>query len=203
MCKIKAVLFDADGVLTIPGELFSVIYAKEKDFDSSRFENFFRQLYPQARIGKADLKELIAQNQDIWEWDGEIDDLLKIWFETENIQNKELIGLIAKIRAKGTPCYIATNQEKYRGEFMKEKMFKGKFDGIFVSSDFGVEKPDHKFFERVIKEIQKDTPDIKPGEIVYFDDSHGHIDSAKKIGLESYVYKDISHVKQILHSVSV
>ena len=38
----KCILFDTDGVLTLPEEVFSVVYARSHALDPEPFEEFFR-----------------------------------------------------------------------------------------------------------------------------------------------------------------
>lgn len=42
MSKIKAILFDADGVLTLPEEVFTTMYTKSRGLDPEPFENLFK-----------------------------------------------------------------------------------------------------------------------------------------------------------------
>src|SRR5690242_10916855 len=91
MQQIKAILFDADGVLTLPEEFFSQVYARSRGLDPEPFETFFKTQFPAARIGKADLKELVQQTSELWQWEGSIDDLLRLWFETEAVRNEPLL----------------------------------------------------------------------------------------------------------------
>src|SRR5690606_22270560 len=132
------ILFDADGVLTLPEEVFSIVYSRSHGLDPKPFEEFFRTDWKPIVTGKVDLKESIASNPGLWQWPGEIDDLLKYWFETEDVRNQELIEIIHQLKDAGVPCYLATEQEKYRGEYMKNVMFKDLFDGYFVTAELGV-----------------------------------------------------------------
>ena len=43
--KIEAVLFDADGVLILPEEVFSVVYAKSHGLSPAPFDQFFRESF--------------------------------------------------------------------------------------------------------------------------------------------------------------
>jgi hypothetical protein len=56
------VLFDADGVLTLAEEVFSVVYARSHGLDPKPFEQFFRNDWKPIVTGKVDLKESIAAN---------------------------------------------------------------------------------------------------------------------------------------------
>lgn len=196
--KTSVVLFDADGVLTLPEEVFSIAYARSRGLDSELFEQFFRNDWPSIVTGKKDLKESISENPELWQWDGDVDELLKYWFKTEDVRNEPLIELIRELKARGLPCYLATDQEKYRAEYMKNVMFKDVFMGHYVSASLGVTKNDPKFFEAIVSDLELKYPAINPSEIVFFDDSQSKIDTAKSVGINGQLYQSVQHVRSVL-----
>jgi putative hydrolase of the HAD superfamily len=196
--KTQVILFDADGVLTLPEEVFSIVYARSHGFDVEPFEQFFRNDWQEIVTGKKDLKESIAENQELWRWDGSPEELLKFWFETEDVRNEELLEIISKLKAKGIFCYLATDQEKYRGEYMQSVMFKDIFDGYFISASLGVTKTNPKFFEMIIEQLQQKYPELRPQDITFFDDSQSKVDTACSVGINGQLYKDIEQVKALL-----
>ncbi len=196
--KTRVILFDADGVLTLPEEAFSVVYARSHGFDPEPFEQFFRNDWQEIVTGKKDLKESIAKNQELWLWDGSHDELLSYWFETEDVRNKELLELVSKLRAKDMPCYLATDQEKYRGQYMQNVMFKDLFDGYFISADLGVTKTNPKFFEMIVEQLQQKYPELLPQDITFFDDSQSKVDTACSVGINGRLYSDIKQVVALL-----
>ena len=197
--EIKAVLFDADGVLTLPEEVFSRVYAQSHGFDPEPFEEFFRNDWKPIVTGKKDLKESIAANPDLWKWEGSVDDLLKYWFETEDVRNDQLIELIRGLRDQGMPCYLATEQEIYRGEYMKNVMFKDLFDGYFVTAELGVSKTEPAFFEMIIDNLKLQHPGIAPGNVVFFDDSQSKVDTACSTAINGQLYTGVDHVRSVLN----
>lgn len=196
--EIKAVLFDADGVLTVPEEVFSLVYSKSHGLDTEPFEIFFKTEWQKIVTGKKDLKQSISENPALWQWNGTPESLLEYWFKAEDVRNEELLNLIPKIRTKGLHCYLATDQEYYRGEYMKQVMFKDLFDGFFISADLGVVKKDPKFFELIVKELKNVDPTIQAGNILFFDDSQSKVDSAKSVGLVAHLYTGTQQVKSLL-----
>lgn len=198
---VKAVLFDADGVLTLPEEVFSIVYAKAQNVDPEPFEQFFRSEWKSIVIGKKDLKESIMNNPELWHWDGDVDDLLKYWFETEDVRNGELIELIQEIKFRGIPCYLATEQEKYRGEYMKNIMFKDLFDEYFVTAELGVSKTEPEFFRIIIGELKCRQPGIQPDEIMFFDDSRSKVETACSTGINGHLYTSVDQVKSTMKQV--
>ena len=197
---VKVILFDADGVLALPEEAFSVVYARSHGLDPEPFEQFFRNDWKPIVTGKKDLKESMAENPKLWQWDGNVDDLLKYWLETEDIRNDELIELIRAMKGQGVPCYLATEQEIYRGKYMKDIMFKDLFDGYFVTAELGVSKTEPKFFKMIIKELKLQHPDIQPKEIIFFDDSQSKVDVACSTGIDGRLYTNVDQVKDLINA---
>ncbi|MCA9333150.1 HAD hydrolase-like protein [Candidatus Saccharibacteria bacterium] len=196
--KYKVAIFDADGVLTIPKELFSEQYVRNHGGDLNQLSGFFKNDFQNAIIGKADLKELIAEYHDVWQWNGSPDELLSMWFRNENIQNKPMLELVATVRNAGVPCYLATNQEKYRGEYMREIMFPGIFDYYFISSEMGCKKPEQEYFEKLLSKVAEDHPRVKPKEIIFLDDTVSHVEGAKKLGINAHLFESVYQAESLL-----
>src|SRR6266702_1567965 len=195
----RYILFDADGVLTLPEDVFSVVYARSHGLDTDPFENFFRNEWSPIVTGAKDLKESIAANPELWQWNGSVDELLDYWFKTEDVRNEELLKLIGEIKNKGIPCFLATDQEKYRAEYMKSVMFKDLFSGYFVSAELGVGKTDTRFFALVLARLGVEYPVIKPSEVIFFDDSQSKVDTAKAVGIDARLFEDNKQIRELLN----
>jgi len=195
--KFLAVLFDADGVTITPKAPFSVQYAAIHGFDAKKLGSFFNEKFSEALIGKRDLKQLLEEGRELWHWEGSVEGLLEEWFETENHVNTDLIALIQQLRAKGIKCYLAMNQEKYRTKYIKEKMFPTEFDKIFSSAEIGFKKPDTRYYEYIINELRNDHLISGPNDLAYLDDSVSNVESAKSLGIASFLYTNVSLVKQL------
>ena len=189
--KYKAVLFDVDGVLIVPPKLFSVQYCEKYGVNPKLQEQFYStKEFQNSGIGKFDLKEAIRIHNDKWQWQGEIDELLTMWFEGENCPNEPLLKIIEELRSNGTKVYLATQQEKYRAHFLREEVFKDKIDGMFVSCDIGYGKHENHFWKAILKELQP----LQPSEIAYFDDRESLVELAKEHGIMAFIYNDADQV---------
>jgi putative hydrolase of the HAD superfamily len=195
--KYKAILFDVDGVLIIPPKLFSQQYCEKYKVDSKKQEQFYAtKEFRDSSIGKFDLKEAIRIHNDKWQWQGDTDDLIQMWFKAENYPNKSLLYIMKQLRARGTKLYLATQQEKYRKKYLEKEIFKDKIDGIFCSCDIGYAKHDDNFWKIVLKKVE-----FKPEQIAYFDDNQKLVRLAKKHGIAAFVYRSTDQVKsEILSS---
>lgn len=198
MTKYKVVLFDADGVIVTPKKKFSHQFAEKYGIDPEHFQEFFKGDFTKAIIGQADLKEVILKYNHIWKWNNDPQELLDMWFESENVINAKLLELIEELKIIGVHVCLATHQEKYRAKYMREVMFPGVFDNYFISSEIGATKTTAAYWDFVLTQLKKDIPDIKPSEILFFDDTQQNIDAANKAGIKGIYYNDIEQVKTVL-----
>jgi putative hydrolase of the HAD superfamily len=186
---------DADGVLIRNERLFSHQYAEEQSLEAEQIEPFFHGRFRLATVGKADLKQLIAEHSDLWHWHGTPEELLEKWFKAEDNVDQALLGTLQQLRAAGTKVYLATDQERYRVAYMRQHMFNDKLDGIFVSCELGYEKIQPEFWREVLGRL----PGTNPHDVIFFDDSQSKVDAATAAGLDARLYTDRSQVEALLH----
>lgn len=191
---IKAILIDVDGILN-NGDRFSARYAKTYGVDISILTPFFDGPFKQCLVGEADLKEELRKVSRVWKFEGDIDELVyDFWFSGEININQGILKVLKKIRKKGIPLFIATNQEKYRAQFLWENMkFNRYFEKIFASGYLGVSKADPQFFAKVLEEIR-----YKPEEVMYWDDREKNIHAAKTLGIKGYLFTNIGNFIETL-----
>lgn len=185
--KTKCILFDADGVI-INSEIFSVQYQKRFGVTNDEMLPFFMGIFQDCLTGKADLKEVITPYLKNWKWAGTVDDFLQFWFKAEHHIDEKMIDLVKVLQSKNIKCHLATNQEGYRTEYMKNTMgFKDIFDHIFSSAEIGYKKPDREFYQFIFNWINK-TESTAKEEIFYIDDSQKAIDAANSFGINGHFY---------------
>src|ERR1700753_989596 len=118
---IDVVLFDVDGVLA-NGKPFSFYLERDYGITTDMASAFFRHKFVPCLIGEADLKVEISDYLQQWGWTKSVDELLDYWFTCEHIIDQLLIDYVEQLRQQGTPCYLATQQEKYRTASLLDKM---------------------------------------------------------------------------------
>jgi len=192
---VKTLLFDLDGVLTLTEEVFSVIYSRSRGYDLAPFTEFFQTEWSDFVTGKKDLKQHIEDNPQFWKWDRSPDELLDFWFKSEDVKNDALIEIIQGMRKNGIKCYIATEQERYRTDYIRNVMFKNDFDGVFSTAEIGFKKKDPRFFENVLESLGVD-----PADLIYFDDSRSKVDAAKATGIQAYLYERPGQVAKTIET---
>ena len=195
---IKVLIFDADGVL-INGDIFSKRFSKEYNIDINKINPFFDGPFKDCLVGKADLKEAIVPYLEEWGWKDGVDSFLEYWFSTEHSIDQGLIDYIQEYRKNGIKCVMATNQEKYRAEYMFNKIgFINSFDKMYVSAHLGHTKTNTQFFEKLVSELT----DIKKDEILFWDDDIKNINTAKEFGINAELYITFEDFKQKMKNYS-
>jgi putative hydrolase of the HAD superfamily len=197
----KVVVLDVDGVLVVPEEPFSWRYARDNGLDRALFSPFFQGEFQDTLIGKADLRQLLQANLHLWQWNDSVDELMRLWFESENIPNTPIIAAVRGLKHHGVARYFATNQEKYRAEYIRTRVFDNDlFDGDYVSADIGLKKPDPQFFQHVLDDLQIKHPGIVARDILLVDDTLEHVKSAKSLGFDAAHYNEQSaeSIQQII-----
>lgn len=183
--KIKIILFDADGVI-ITGKPFSKYLETRYNIPKIELDTFFFGIFKKCLLGQRDLKEELPPYLRRWRISLSVEEFLYAWFTKENKTDSQLVTYIQKLRRQSIQCHIATNQECYRATFMEKKMkFETFFDSVFASSSLGVIKPDPIFFYKILEKLP-----FSANEILFWDDSNDHVESAKKLGIHAYRYSN-------------
>ena len=100
------------------------------------------------------------------------------------------VCLLKDLRAKGKNVYLLSNAQRIFTEYeLKYLEIYDLFDDIFISSDFGVKKPDNRFYNKLI-----DKYNINVNEsIMIGNDPICDIEGATNVGLHTaYIYSNLS-----------
>lgn len=183
---IELILVDFDKVLC-SSKLFSEIYSEKFGIDINTMLPFFAEMSKDVTIGKGDLKDKIKNVIDLWQWHGTPEELVNFWINSDTQIDKNLEEKLKEVQNHGVKIFLATNQEKYRGEYIwKELGLNDWMDGKFISFEIGLHKGNPEFFKYVIEHI-----DICPEKIILFDDKPLFVNYAKSSGMKGVVYNSI------------
>jgi len=191
---IKVVIFDADGVL-INGKMFSIQLARDYGISTDITLPFFTGIFKDCIIGKADLKEVLPSYLKTWGWKKSVDEFLDYWFKSEHNIDQEIVSHIQTLRSRGIICCLATNQEKYRVEYMLHKMnFSIVFDQVFASAHLGHKKPSLEFYTKVMEKLKS----INKNDVLFWDDTLENVEAAKQFGIHAELYTSFSSYKECM-----
>ncbi len=195
---IKTIVFDVDGVLIRGDRYFSQRFSDEFGIPMEKILPFFKNEFQSCLVGEADIKTELSKYTKEWGWTKSVDDLLAYWFAHESKTDEKLLEDIKKLRNNGIKCFLHTNNEKYRVEYLLETVgLNSYFDGAFSSAHIGYKKPQPEFWASVYARIG--TPD--KNEILVWDDDHENIESAKNFGFMAEVYSDFDSYENRLKTL--
>lgn len=192
--KYKVVLFDADGVTIKEGKLFSEVLAEQYGIPMEKMIPFFTGIFQDCLVGKADVKQELTKVVNEWGWQGSVDELMSLWFSTGDELNEEVTALIKRLKAEKIQCYLVTNQEKYRGQYLRERT-SSLFEDVFVSGEIGHKKDEREFYEYIDKEIQDRVSEKQL--VLLIDDDKKNIDAAKKFGFDTIYYQKFEDISKL------
>lgn len=194
---MKAIVFDADGVVCVAGP-FTPALEKIHGIAPERLRPFFTGVFQECIVGTRDLKETIAPHLSDWGWRGTTDDFLRFWFQQEHRISPEVIACVRALRKADYACYLGTNQEKYRAAYLRSEMgLAAEFDEVFPSCEIGARKPALEYFSALQRSIGR-----PPAEILLVDDTEANIRGAQNSGWAAIHYKTIADIPRIMQAAS-
>jgi HAD superfamily hydrolase (TIGR01509 family) len=183
---VETILFDADGVvINSRKKYFSQRLIEELGVQSEASTTFVTNFLLPAMVGKADVKVGLEQLISEARISMNVDQLLQFWWDGEKELNAEILETAKKLKQKGKKLYLASDQEKYRAEFIMNQMSLVEyFDGGFFSCDLHFAKHDPEFWQEIIKQLSP-TP---PNAMLFFDDDGKNVEVAKTAGLNAKLF---------------
>jgi putative hydrolase of the HAD superfamily len=108
-----------------------------------------------------------------------VDEVLRLWSRIEPVPG--MLDLVAELRAREYPCFVASNQQRYRARHMSTVLGYGRaFTGEFYSCALGATKPDPAFFRAILREL-----DLEPEGLLFVDDHEPNVDAARTLGVRA------------------
>lgn len=103
------------------------------------------------------------------------------WHETISGPIHGTVAILEALKDKSVPIYAITNwnQDKFK-ESRQRFPFLNSFDGIVVSGDEGLLKPDAEIFKLFF-----DRYDVRPESAVFIDDSLHNVEGARAVGMQA------------------
>ncbi len=191
---IKAIIFDADGVVIQKEKYFSERLSEEYGIGIEKILPFFKNEFKLCMVGKADLKEELKKYVNDWGWQKSIEEMLTCWFEGERSFDKRMMNFIINAKNDGLACYMATNNEKYRVEYLRKELELDKyFSKVFDSASLGYVKEQSEFWQKVCDNIG---PQFGKEEILVIDDDLDNVQTAEEFGLNTHLFSSFDEFKK-------
>ena len=106
--------------------------------------------------------------------------------------NEEVISLIKKLRENySVVCLV--NAELDVVPLVRRRGIYDYFEHAYISTELGMEKPNPEIYRVVLNDLN-----CKPSEAIFIDDKENNINSARKLGINSILYKNFDQLKKEL-----
>ena len=173
---VRAVLFDADGVLQLIGTPWPQALARA---GGAAFAPALLSGEGRSLAGRETLRELLARLIDELGLTADVDSLMSPWWRASaDPVARELVG---DLKAAGYLTVLATNQHWERREWMRTALdYDGLCDIDAYSCTLGAAKPDPGYFQRVL-ELAGSAPE----QALFVDDNEENIKAAGALGIRT------------------
>jgi len=191
--KIKAIIFDVDGVIfkthnEVGHYLWSQTIKEDLGISSKHFSMIFSEKWEDITRGKIDLMEHLEEvfKEKLF-LDLPLDlpitpeQFIDYWFNKDHNVNLDMLKLVEQLQL---PCYLGTNQETLRTKHILSTVGH-YFKGCFASYEIGFIKPEREFFQHIENSLS-----LAPEEILLIDDTRVNINGAKESGWNTYHYQN-------------
>lgn len=112
---------------------------------------------------------------------------------------EDILPLIADLKAQGYQLYLLSNAPVDFYLFEEQVPVLQAFDGLFISSDWKMIKPEQEIYRTFCHQFQ-----LVPSQCVFIDDLAINVEAARQVGMASFVYrKDVAELQENLRSIGI
>ena len=201
MTPVRAVVFDIGGVLVEwdPRRLYRTMFDDPdamEDFLATVVTDEWNATLDAGRSFAEAVAELVARHP---ERAAEISAYHERWPEMLGDAVPGTAELVAELRSAGVPVYALTN---FSGETFplarKRFGFLGDFDGVLVSGQEGVVKPDPAIYALAAQRFG-----LEPAATLFVDDRRDNVEAARRAGWHAEVFTDAPALRRHLRAAGL
>jgi len=100
------------------------------------------------------------------------------------IDIEESVDLIKELVPANIPMYVLSNMSLANADYLKQRNYFSHFQGVVISAEEKLNKPDSELFKRVLDRYTLDA-----GSVLFIDDTMENIEAAQKQGMEGLHFK--------------
>lgn len=113
------------------------------------------------------------------------------WMDALGWPIEGTIEIIQQLKKTGCKIYAASNWARDTFESARPRMaFLELFDGIQISGDIGIRKPDHAFFQKMMETFH-----FSREQALFIDDKKANTEAAQQFGIKSVLFTDSEGLK--------
>ena len=202
--NIKAIIFDLGGVIldfkakkTIHApEAFAVMFNEPVEKMQKLLDEYD---IDKPLTGKETSYQFLQNVVKILGSEDDVDELYALWkkldFKSYECVDWELLEYIKELKKK-FKVYVLSDAFDIVQDDETIKELQSIFDGFFVSYKEGLRKPHKEAFLNLLKKTS-----LSPEECIFVDDTIINVETARKMGINSLVYKQLKTLKRDLNNL--
>lgn len=183
--SLRAVLFDADGVLqhmTVEWRETIGEQSGEDGHEAERLMDAIAHAEKPTMTGEVDLAHSLTQVIDAHDADLEADDVMDAWHQIDT--DPAMLDGVRSLAGRGLILALTTNQSPPRARWMRANLpYDELFDAHFYSCEVGLAKPDAAYFRHVLESLG-----LQPAEALFMDDTQANVESAAELGIRAELF---------------
>lgn len=197
---IKVLMFDYNGVVgywyqDILINNIAEVYGIDKEWIrqelTSESEDNIYDAYEIGKLTFKELHEIFCEKAGISLPSGKFLDVTINVYE----DNKEVVSLLKSLKDNNSIKFaLAQDAGDIEFDWQRRNLPSIElFDYFFFSSGMKVYKSNPLFFKKCIEQLG-----VEPSEILFFEDKQKNVDSAKKAGINSFLFTKLDELKKII-----
>lgn len=208
--QTKAVIFDVGGVLNLGNYSSTSIrghrclgihnyISRKLKIPLDQWFDSIDSVYADAIEGKiSEAKTMSVISKNIQISPKKLERLLIQDYHKNFRKNKKIYSLAIRLKKQGYKIAILSDQWGPSRKALIEKKYLENFHPVIISCDVGIRKPDIKIYKLLLKKIK-----LKPRQCVFIDNQIWNIESAKKIGMKTILFKNNKKLIRELNNLGI
>lgn len=183
---MKDIIFDLGGVLIDwnPRHLYKKIFGSPEEMEWFLTNICTPQWNTQQDAGRPFAKGLAVAKEKYPKYAAQIDDYFNRWDEMLGGPIKASVAVLKELKEKGYRLYALTNWSAETFPIARAKYdFLNLFDGIVVSGEERLVKPDPAIYARLLKRYQ-----LRSCNCVFIDDNAANVSEAAHLGFDAICF---------------
>ncbi|MCK5624583.1 HAD family phosphatase [Candidatus Pacearchaeota archaeon] len=197
--KIKAIIFDVGGVLVLGAKLKRIKYdgrlhhteiheeiSRKLKISLDQWFDAIDTTYAKSiegKISKEEVLETISKNVKTSK--RKLRNIMNKVYKKNFDQNKQLFEKAFELKRKGYKIGVLSDQWHFSQEALMPKILYKKFNEVVVSPEVGMRKPNPKMYKLILKRLK-----LPANQTLFIDNQEWNIKPAKKLGMETILYKN-------------
>lgn len=185
MNKIKAVIFDAGGVLHQSNSAAVEDLSQELGLSREVLAEIWQEQIDRLGLGEIDESEFWRQIRDKYgsRHVGASENLLGRAFADNLVPFEEILSVVRTLNEIGIKTAVLSNTIEPHARAVRQAGLYDNFDIIMLSHEIGLRKPHRKAYQHALK-----TVGVTASQTVFIDDSPENVQAAASVGIHGIVY---------------